>query len=286
MPPRRTWLLAYLFALCLLASLASAQPAGAPLTLAVLPYLPAQEIQRRFTPLAEYLAQALGRPVVVRVGPNYDQHINAIGQDKVDIAFLGPVSYIRLIDRYGDKPILASLRVGRDPHLYAVIAVRQDSPLTRLQDLKGRRIAFADPESTTGYVIPRLMLAQAGVPLDAIGRYHHLGNHRDVALAVLAGDFDAGAMKREVFAEYAARGLRALAIGPPGPDYLFVARAGLPAAIETRLRQALQSLHQQPAGRRIHERLHAGLAALEMTQDADYDGVRAQLRAIEDGGRR
>lgn len=283
---RRTGLLACFFTLCLLVPAGVAQPAGPALTLGVLPYLPAQEVHRRFQPLAEHLAQAVGRPVVVRVGQTYDRHISAIGQDKVDIAFLGPVSYVRLIDRYGHKPILASLRVGRDPHLYAVIAVRQDSPLKRLQDLKGRRIAFADPESTTGYVIPRLMLAQAGVPLEAIGRYRHLGNHRDVALAVLAGDFDAGAMKREVYAEYAARGLRALAQGPPGPDYLFVARVGLPAAVETRLRQALESLHEQPAGRRILERLHTGLTALEMPQDSDYDGVRTHLRAIEGGDRR
>jgi len=264
---------------------ASQTPAGA-LILAVHPYLPASEIHRRFAPLAGHLGRALGRAVNVRVGQDYEQHIAAIGQDEVDIAFLGPVSYVRMVDRYGRKPLLARFQIGDDPHLYGVIAVRRDSPLQRLEDLKGRRFAFGDPESTMSHIVPRHMLGQAGVPIDALGHHRFLGSHRNVALGVLAGDFDAGAMKREVYDEFPRSGLRALAISPPSPDHLFVTRADLPAQDVARLRQAMLGLRDDPAGREMLKRLHPGLTALVAAQDSDYDGLRAMVRAVDGASRR
>lgn len=279
-----------LFTLTLLAastqSVSAGQvPAGA-LILAVPPYLPGPEIQRRFGPLANHLGQVLGRPVSVRVGQDYDQHIAAIVQDGVDIAFLGPAAYVRMVDKYGSKPILGRFQVGDDPHLYGVIAVRRDSPMQRLEDLRGKRFAFGDPQSTMSHLVPRYMLLQAGVPLDALGDYRYLGSHRDVALGVLAGDFDAGAMKREIYDEFAPRGLRLLAVSPPSPDHLFVTRADLPAVDVMRLRQALLGLHAQPGGRDLLKRLHPGLSALVAANDRDYDTLRVMVRAVDGAGRR
>lgn len=275
-------LLSGLFPLCVLSS---PRDDGA-LILAVHPYLPASEIHRRFAPLASHLSRALGRAVNVRVGQDYDQHIAAIGQDEVDIAFLGPASYVRMVDRHGRKPILARFQIGDDPHLYGVIAVRRDSPLQRIQDLKGRRFAFGDPESTMSHIVPRHMLLQAGVPTEALGLYRFLGSHRNVALGILAGDFDAGAMKREVYDEFARSGLRALAISPPSPDHLCVTRADLPANDVMRLRQVMLDLRDDPAGREMLKRLHPGLTALVAAQDSEYDGLRAMVRAVDSAGRR
>ena len=97
-----------LFAVCLLALTAvraaageAAGAAGGPLVLAVHPYLPAEELTSRFTPLAEALARAVGRPVTVRVGRSYAEHVEAIGSDGVDLAYLGPATYVTMVSRYG-----------------------------------------------------------------------------------------------------------------------------------------------------------------------------------------
>ena len=84
----------------------AAQPAA--LIFAVHPYLPPQEIMSRFSPLAHELAHAIGRPVTVHVGRSYAEHIDAVGADGVDIAYMGPASYVKMTERYGMKPLLRS----------------------------------------------------------------------------------------------------------------------------------------------------------------------------------
>lgn len=252
-----------------------------PLILAVHPYLPAAEIQKRFAPLAEYLGQQLGRSIIVRIGRDYDEHIDAIGRDQVDIAFMGPAPYVKMVERHGGKPLLARFEVNNSPLLYGAIFTRKESPLRSLKELQGKRFAFGDPESTMSHIIPRHMLIEAGVPGSALREFKFLGSHKNVALAVLAGDFDAGAVKREVFDEFEAMGLRLLATTPATPDHLFVASATLPAAQVQRLREALLQLRQQPRGKEIMNELHKGLTALIPASEKDYGELRAIVHKVE-----
>jgi phosphonate transport system substrate-binding protein len=256
----------------------AAAGAPAPLVLAVQPYLPPEEIVRRFTPLAEALAGSAGRPVVVRVGVTYAENIAAIGTDSVDIAYMGPASYVRMTGRYGTKPLLARQVINGDPMLHGEIIVRQDSDIRSLQDLKGKRFAFGDPESTGSHVVPAAMLREAGVPESALGQATFLHAHRNVALAVLAGDFDAGAVHEDIFREYAPRGLRSLAHQPPVADHVFVASARLAVAEVDTLRRALGELPASPAGRAAMTAIDPGMTALVAARDSDYDDLRALMQ--------
>jgi phosphonate transport system substrate-binding protein len=252
---------------------------GGTLILAVHPYLPAAEILSRFTPLADALAAGIGRPVVVRVGASYDEHIDAIGSDSVDIAYLGSAAYVTLVDKFGAKPLLGRQVVDGDPMLHGEIIVRQDSTIQSLQDLRGARFAFGDPRSTTGHVIPAAMLRRAGVPESALGSVKFLGSHKNVALAVLAGDYDAGAVKEEVFAEFAPRGLRSIALEVPVPDYVIVTSRKLPAPLVDLLRHTLLSLGNTPEGRAAIGAIEPGLGTFVAARDSDYDTLRVLMRS-------
>lgn len=258
--------------------------ADAPMVLAVHPYLPVSEIESRFGPFAAYLSKELGRQVTVRVGGNYAEHGNAIGKDQVDIAFLGPAPYIQVVRQFGAKPLLARFEVDGQANLYGVVAVRKESPAATLAGLKHARIAFGDPESTMSHIVPRYLLIQAGVP-DGAARYAFLGSHKNVAIGLLAGDYDAGAMKKEVFDEFAPKGLRALATTPGVPDHLFVTRATMPPADVKRLREAMLRLKDQAQGPSILNKMHKGLTALIPAADADYEALRRMVRAVDAANR-
>lgn len=258
-----------------------AQSVSTPLVLAVHPYLPATEIVMRFTPLANYLAHELGQPVTVRVGRNYAEHIDAIGRNNIDIAYMGPASYVKMAMQYGKKPLLARQEVDGQAYLRGAIIVRQDSPLRSLGAMKGKRFAFGDPDSTMSHVVPQRMLEQAGVPEKALANLQFLGSHKNVALAVLAGDFDAGAVKQEVFEEMAPKGLRALAFSPLVADHVFVASSKLSAAQVAKLRAALLRLKAATDQKSILQAIHPKMTALVPALDSDYDSLRALMSGTE-----
>jgi len=277
------------FGICIVGALLSIAPQSAragdalptrPLALAVHPYLAQSEIERRFAPLAAFIGRTLGVQVVVRVGGSYAEHIAAIGHDEVDLAFMGPASYVHMRDRYGSKPLLARFEVDHQPNLHGVIAVAKASPLRTLADLRGRQFAFGDPDSTMSYFVPAWLMMNSGAPITALGSHRFLGSHTNVALAVLAGDYDAGALDREVYDQYAAKGLRILAELPPTPDYVFVTRADFPPAAVATLRAAMLALERTPDGGRILAALHPGLTRLIPASDSDYQGLRDMMHAV------
>lgn len=269
--------------LCALApATGAADPAPIPpLILGVHPYLPPRELVERFTPLADYLGRELGRRVEVRIGRDYDAHIKAIAHNRIDIGYLGPATYVRLVAEHGRRPLLARIEVDGKPQLLGVIVTAERSEVRTLADLKGRRFAYGDPNSTMSHLVPLYMLIAAGVPERALAEHKFLGGHKNVVLAVLAGDFDAGAVKYEVYQEYAGQGLRRLATSPPVSEHVFVTRANLPAADIARLRRALLTLRDQPDGHAIMQSIHKGMTALVPVTDADYDNLRVILRTVQ-----
>lgn len=259
----------------------SAIAAGKPLTLAIHPYLPAAEIYKRFEPLAARLEKAVDRPVHIKIGANYEEHIDAIGTGKVDLAFMGPAAYVAASSRHGQFPLLARFEVNGQPFLFGVIAVRKGSSLRTLKDLYNKRFAFGDPGSTMSHIVPRHMLVEAGLIDGLPNHYSFLGSHQNVAVGVLAGDYDAGAMKQEIFDKFQSRGLQALALTPGVPDHLFVARKNLPVKDIERLRKSLLTLSFTQDGRTIMMGLHKKLTALVPAKDEEYEQLRGIYTTIE-----
>jgi phosphonate transport system substrate-binding protein len=225
----------------------------------------------------------LGRTVNIRIGRDYEEHIRAVGDNSVDIAFMGPAQYVKLIDEYGPRPLLARLEVNGKPELFGAIVVRTDNPMRALADLKGHSFAFGDPDSTMSHIVPEAMLTEAGVPLSALSEYKFLGAHKNVALGVLSGDFDAGAVKMEILDEFAERGLRSLAKTPAVSEHVLVVRTDMPADQVGKLRQALLNLRSQPNGMQVMQSINKDMTAFVPVADADYDNLRALMRSVGSG---
>lgn len=266
----------FLFLACGFSPGSRAAAAEPPLELWIHPYLHAPDLVRRFTPLASYLEEKVGRKVEIRISLSYESHKERLGQDRADLAFVGPFSYAQMTDRDGPKIILATLESSGTTSFYGVIAVRRDSPIRHLADLAGKKFAFGDKDSTMGTLVPRYLLQKAGLGVARLGSYNFLHSHNDVALAILGGFYDAGGLKEEVFQEYAPRGLRLLARTPPIPEHLFLASKKLPAELVQNLRAALLAL-KDPAILTPIQKNATGMVALT---DRDYELVRRIYRGL------
>ena len=250
---------------------------GQQMTLQIHPYLPAAELLSRFAPLIKYLSESTDTEITCNISKNYQEHIKKVGKDQVDIAYLGPASYVEIVSRYSKKPILARLEVKGSPYFKGVIITRQSSPIYTLIDLKGKRFAFGDRHSTMSYLVPLHMLQENGVPYKSLGGYEFLNSHKNVVLGVLMGDFDAGAVKEEVFFQYRDRGLRDIAWTPEISEHLFVARSSLPKKTIDELRKVLLGIKRHDV---ILSSIKQDVTALVSARDKDYDNLRSILLTL------
>jgi len=246
----------------------------AELILGIHPYRNTNEIQKHFSPLAEYLSLKLEEKVTIKVGTSYDAHISAVHSGVVDIAFFGPALYVSLTKSSEKFPLLARLEVKGVASFFGDIVVRKDSPFQTLDDLAGRSFAFGDKNSTMAYKVPQFMLEQAGVTKSQLKSFIHLRTHDDVALSVLMGNTDAGAVKHAVFKQYADKGLRSLARSPEIAEHVFVARSGMPDVKVNIIRQAMLSLQDKEILNSIKHKT----TALVPVKDSDYNILREVMQ--------
>jgi len=274
-------LIASVFLCCALLSTVSAAET---LVLAVHPYKSSSALIKAFSPLADYLSQKLNLDVDLQISSSYQSHVDGLGNNQIDVAYLGPASYVLLVDKFGRKPILARQLINGQPFFQGKIIARRDSPVNSLQELLGKRFAFGDPSSTMSHLVPRYMLIKAGVETEKLSGHQFLGSHDNVAMGVLSGDFDAGAVKEAVFYKYQSRGLKELATTPSIPEHLFVARSDLAAEKLVALRQSLIGMSTTEEGRRALASIKKTITALEPADDADYDVLRDVFSVLSRAG--
>ncbi|MDY0291730.1 MAG: phosphate/phosphite/phosphonate ABC transporter substrate-binding protein [Desulfuromonadaceae bacterium] len=247
------------------------------LTFGVHPFLSAVELQARFNPLLKYVQTRIGWPVKLQISSSYAELVEKCVAAEVDFAFMGPSSYIQARQR---NPHLQLLGVAESeiPGLRGVIIVRTDSPLQQLAELKHKRVAFAAPDSTMGFQVPAYLLMQQGVCLVDLDAYSFVGNHQNVAYAVLAGRFDAGAVKYEVYEEMQNLGLRILLRLPDVVDHPFVATPRLEARMVGRIQTVLQEMHNNEEGKKILTKLRADMVKIAPSHDADFAKLRTYVQ--------
>ncbi|MET1127768.1 MAG: phosphate/phosphite/phosphonate ABC transporter substrate-binding protein [Thermoproteota archaeon] len=213
-----------------------------------------------YTPLIRYLSQATGREFRIKIYTDYAKLQRALGEGEIQLAAVGPVTYVMVMIKYGNVvPVAVGKGPGGSPYYRAAIVVRPDSQIDSLEDLRGRTLAFGSYYSTQGHLIPRVMLAEAGVSLSELGGYAYLGYHQAVAEAVISGSFDAGALQDQLAERLAAEGLlRIIALSRPYPRSLIVASQQLPPELIDSIREALVKLN--PRGE------HANLLPWNLTE--------------------
>jgi len=245
-----------------------------PLILGVHPYLDENEIIKRFTPLAQYLEKAINRPVELKVASNYRQHIDYIGKNNVDIAYMGPSSYIKMIKIHGQKPLLARLEINGKPYFKGKFFVRADSKIKNFHDLPGKDMAFGPRDSTMGFILPRWTLQKENIHLSQFNSFQHLNNYTNVAYGVLMGDFDVGATKEETYYLFKDRGLKEIGSTIAISENLFIANNYLPKELIIKIKKALFNLNKYSLGKQVMNNIQLNMTDLVPVADSDYENLR------------
>lgn len=223
-------------------------------------------------PLVDMLQKATGRSVRIIIPTNYAATVEAIGNDGVDLAYFGALTYVKANSRYGARAVVQRVEDRRFHSLF--IASAANASLQTLRDLKGKTFAFGDVNSTSGHLIPAKELFDAGISPDADLKTRYTGNHTATAIAVASGQVDAGAIDETVYHKLVTdktlnpAKARVFYTSKPFTDYVWAVRKDLDEAVVTGVRQGFLALNDPKA-----------LELLRATRyvtatDREYDSIR------------
>jgi phosphonate transport system substrate-binding protein len=151
---------------------------------------------KRYSLFAEYMTETLGVPVKIFTASSYAGVMQAMAADQIEFAFYGSSSYAGAWKETdgGVIPLAARIMDTGSTGYYSVVVVRTDSPYKKIDDLKGKTLAFADPNSTSGYAVPYATLKKQGYdPETFFGSIPFSGAHETGVLGVYNGQYDAAA---------------------------------------------------------------------------------------------
>jgi phosphonate transport system substrate-binding protein len=165
------------------------------LTIAVIPAENASTTTDRYQPLADYLGKQLGVPVKLAVATDYAAVIEAQRAGNAQIAFYGPASYARaVLTGVGTEPVAVQRHSNGLTGYYSVIYTLANGPYKSIDDLKGKKLALVDPNSTSGNNAPRFFLHRDGKDVDTFfAEAIFAGSHDNAVLALAQGTVDAAA---------------------------------------------------------------------------------------------
>ena len=146
-------------------------------------------------PLQDYLARSLGQTVKLIIPTNYNATVEALGNNSLDFAYLGALTYVKAHAMYGVLPLVQR---AEDKQFHSFFITPANSGIQKLADTKGKRFAFGDINSTSGHLIPYAELKKAGVDADKDLMFRYTGSHPATAKAVESGAVDAGALDQTV----------------------------------------------------------------------------------------
>ncbi|MBN1661332.1 MAG: phosphate/phosphite/phosphonate ABC transporter substrate-binding protein [Anaerolineae bacterium] len=253
-----------------------------PIIMSFVPSGDTQEIIASGDTLAQMVSERTGLTIKANVGTDFAAVREAMGAGQAHIGWLNTFNYVLAAEKYNVAVGLVTERYGTT-YYAGQINVRADSGITSLQDLKGKVMCWVDPNSTSGYIIPRIMLAAEGIDPDAdFARTVEAGSHNNVIVQVYNGECDAGATyadaRSSVAEDYPDVNEQIVVLATtteiPNDSVAFI--ADFPEEMRTQIVNALLEIAGTDEGVAALESLYS-ISGLQAADDSFYDQFRADL---------
>ncbi len=241
------------------------------------------ELARKAEPLVKYLESKLGMKVEYTPVTDYAAAVETLVNKKVDMAWFGGFTFVQANARSGGKAIPIVQR--EEDEKFRSVFITADPAIKTLADLKGKDVSFGSQSSTSGHLMPRSFLLQAGVdPEKDFKRVAFSGAHDATIAAVASGKVQAGALNISVWDKFVADKkvdtdkVKVFYTTPPYYDYNWTVHADMPAATREKLTAALLALSKDTAeGKAILELQRA--TRFVPTKAENYKGIEAAAKS-------
>ncbi len=255
------------------------------LNIAMSPSQSSEEQRQKRQLLADYLQEQLGLSVNIEIPQDYETAIDLIAEGKVQMAYLGPFSYVKARQRNSQlEPLVAYIdkRTGR-PWYTSAIVVNTQSGIKTLEDLKGKRVGFVNQSSTSGYLVPVAYLKSQNIdPEQDFAELQYTGSHNKNALALESGKVDAIGINKPTYLNAQKSGqlpiekYQVIWESDPIPNAPIVISRQLPHNLKSDLQKALINAPQDLAALS-----GAKSDGYTLVQDEDYEPIRKLQKILE-----
>ena len=251
--------------------------------------IPEQNIFRqidRYQPLADYLSSKSGLNIKLKVLPGYGNIVTNFVSSGVDGAFFGSFTYVLAHAKLGVEVLARPENSEGTSTYYGLIFVRKDSGIKSATDMRGKRLALVDRNTTAGYLLPLEYFHAMGIKnyRAYLKEVYYAGTHEDAVYDVLNRKADIGAAKNTVFERLAAADrrikneLEIIERSPDVPENGLSVRKDLDRAIKEKLKQGLLAMDKTMEGQKILKEF--GARKFIETRDEDYEPVYKYVREL------
>jgi len=238
---------------------------------------------RQSQAILDIVAKHTGMKVDTFVGSDYNATIEALRAGHIDVALLGPFSYV-LATTVAPVEAFAVTVTARSmqPSYQSIIIAGKDSNINTIADLKGRTFAFVDPGSTSGFMVPSAAMIKLGItPEKDFKQVMYSGGHDATIVAVGSGKVDAGSVADRIYERGCAKGLadcsklKVVWTSPPIPNDPLLYRKTLSDDMKKKIRDAFFSVKNLAFGEM------GTVARFDPASDKDYDPLREIASALK-----
>ncbi len=228
------------------------------LRVTTIPEEAATEQMRKFGPLTKYLERTVGTKVDFVPVNDYPAAVEALVNKQVELVWFGGFTYVQAQIRSGAKIVPIAQR-EEDTKFRSVFITQTNSGIKSLADLKGKQVSFGSQLSTSGHLMPRSFLLEAGIDPDKdFKRVAYSGAHDATIASVVSGRVDAAALDITVWRKFVAENkvdtskVDVFYTTPPYFNYNWSVHADMPAAQREKITAALLDLNMNnPEGKEI-----------------------------------
>lgn len=245
------WMKGLLFVSVL--TVANAAGAQQVLRVTTIPEEAASEQIRKFAPMTRYLEKSLGMKVEFTPVTDYPAAVEALVNKQVDLVWFGGFTYVQAQIRSGGKVVPIAQR-EEDTKFRSVFITQKSSGITKLSDLKGKQVSFGSQSSTSGHLMPRTFLLEAGLdPEKDFKRIAYSGAHDATIASVVSGRVDAAALDITVWTKFVNENkvdtskVDVFYTTPPYFNYNWSVHADMPIVLRDRITKALLALSPDTA---------------------------------------
>lgn len=255
-----------------------------PLVLAFIPQENPEKLIGDIKKITEYLEKELGFKVKGYVTQDHAAAVEALRNGEADVSFMGGLPYVLAHNHIGAEVILSEVYRG-SPLYRGRIFVRKDSNITKVEELKGKSIAFADPISESGFIYPLHIFVDKGLlktsedPQKYFSTVYFAGGYQQAIQAMANGLVDAAGVSQ--FAEFLLTPeqlteVKWIAESKPIPSHVVVVRKGLDSDKKIALKKALLKLNQ-PENKYLLQYIYSPDGYVEASH-SDYKSVEEMAR--------